>query len=143
MEVGARGEELAVEHLRAEGYAIVERNFRVKRAEVDVIATDPDGVLCFIEVRSRSDDRFGNAAETVNYLKRAKVTRGALAFVTLRRPVFERSRFDVVAITGARVDLIRDAWRLDRELSLRLGHLDRRTTAWRRPSARCSSSRPV
>jgi putative endonuclease len=116
VKVGARGEARAVEHLCAEGYAIVERNFRVKRAEVDIIATDRDGVLCFVEVRSRADDQFGNAAETVDHVKRGKVTRGALAFVTLRRPVFERARFDVVAITGDRVDLIRDAWRLDREL---------------------------
>jgi|HubBroStandDraft_6_1064221.scaffolds.fasta_scaffold115685_2 putative endonuclease len=116
IEVGARSEAIAVERLRAEGYAIVERNFRVKRAEVDVVAIDPEGVLCFVEVRSRADDRFGNAAESVNHKKRAKVTRGALAYLTMRRPVFVEARFDVVAITGEQVDLVRDAWRLDREL---------------------------
>jgi putative endonuclease len=116
VEVGRRGEAVAVAHLRDAGYAIIEQNFRVKRAEVDIVARDPDGILCFVEVRSRADDHFGNAAETIDGAKRAKVTRGAYAFIALRRPRFERARFDVVAITGERVDLIRDAWRLDREL---------------------------
>jgi putative endonuclease len=68
VEVGARNEVLAVEHLVARGYRIVERNFRVKRAELDIVAVDADDVLCFVEVRSRADDFFGHAAESVNHL---------------------------------------------------------------------------
>jgi putative endonuclease len=116
VEVGARSEAIAVELLVARGYRIVERNFRVKRAELDIVAVDADDVLCFVEVRSRADDLFGHAAESVDHLKRAKVTHGARAYLALRQPQCERTRFDVVAITGERVDLIRDAWRLDRDL---------------------------
>jgi putative endonuclease len=116
IEVGSSNEELAARTLCSLGYAIVERNFRVKTAEVDIVARDGDGVLCFVEVRSRADDHFGNAAETVDHAKRAKVTRGARAFLAARKPVFERARFDVVAITGQRIDVIRDAWRLSSDL---------------------------
>ncbi|HEY3807084.1 MAG TPA: YraN family protein [Kofleriaceae bacterium] len=116
IQVGAANEELAVHTLRSLGYAIVERNFRVKTAEVDIVARDRDGVLCFVEVRSRADDHFGNAAETIDHVKRAKVTRGARAYLALRRPACDRTRFDVVAITGPRIDVIRDAWRLASDL---------------------------
>jgi putative endonuclease len=114
-QIGARNEQRAVEALEDRGYSIVERNFRIKTAEVDIVARDRD-VLCFVEVRSRADDQFGNAAETVGSIKRAKVTRGARAYLALRRPEFEQARFDVVAITGERVDVIRDAWRLASDL---------------------------
>ena len=116
IDVGASNEEVAARALCALGYAIVERNFRIKTAELDIVARDRDGVLCFVEVRSRADDQFGNAAETVGHKKRGKVTRGARAYLAVRKPEFERARFDVVAITGERVDVIRDAWRLSSEL---------------------------
>lgn len=97
--------------LEREGYRIVERNFRCKSGELDIIAFHGD-VLCFVEVRSRADDAHGDAAEMIDRRKQKQVARVALHFISLRDPVFARSRFDVVAITGDRVELIRDAWRL-------------------------------
>lgn len=108
---GADNEDLATSYLIRHGYRIVERNFKTKLGELDLIARDR-GVLCFVEVRSRTTDRFGDAIETVDHLKRARVSRMAQIYITLRRPEFEHARFDVLGITGDRVTLIRDAWRL-------------------------------
>lgn len=113
---GALSEAVAVQLLGARGYRVVERNFRVRSAELDVVATDRAGVLCFVEVRSRATGEFGGAADTIDHQKRAKVTRGARAYVALRQPQFETARFDVVAITGGSAELIRDAWRLEQDL---------------------------
>ena len=110
IERGANAESLATELLVREGYHIVERNFRCKSGELDIIARDGE-ILCFIEVRSRATDEHGNAAETVTHAKRRQVSRVALHYIAQRNPSFDRSRYDVVAITGDRVDLIRDAWR--------------------------------
>lgn len=108
---GARNEEVAASYLAARGYHIVERNFKTKLGELDIIARD-GSVLVFVEVRSRATDLFGSALDAVNAAKRQKVSRLAEQYLTWRRPRFESARFDVVAITGDEVVLIRDAWRL-------------------------------
>lgn len=110
-DVGASGESIAERFLVARGYRIVERNFRCKVGELDLVARDR-GVLCFVEVRSRHDGDHGHPAETVSWGKQRKVIRAAHAYLAQRRPRFEQARFDVVAITGDAVELIRDAWRL-------------------------------
>ena len=107
---GASAESRAVELLIRRGYAIVERNFRSKAGELDVVAWHGD-VLCFVEVRSRADGEHGHAAETVGPAKQRQVSRVAMSYIALRNPRFRRSRFDVVAITGDQIDLIQDAWR--------------------------------
>ncbi len=108
---GARHEELAAGELEARGYRIVERNFKTKLGELDIIARDGN-VLCFVEVRSRADGDHGSAVEAVNPTKRARVSRMAQVYLAWRAPAFEEARFDVVAITGGDIQVIRDAWRL-------------------------------
>ncbi len=107
---GSWAEQRATRLLVREGYRIVERNFRCKRGELDIVATDR-GVLCFVEVRSRADDRHGHAAEMIDRRKQLQVARVASDYIALRAPVFDQSRFDVVAITGDDELLIRDAFR--------------------------------
>jgi putative endonuclease len=109
--IGADAEGRAIDLLAARGYRVVERNFRCKLGELDVIAYDGD-VLCFVEVRSRSDGSHGGAVEAVDRKKQRQVAKIALFYISLRDPRFERSRFDVVAITGDEVELIQDAWRV-------------------------------
>ena len=111
VDIGARGESSAVQLLVGKGYRIVERNFRCKSGELDIVAFDGE-VLCFVEVRTRADDAHGAAELAVTRQKQKQVARVALHFISLRDPIFKRSRFDVVAITGDRVELIQDAWRL-------------------------------
>src|SRR5436309_1747135 len=99
LDLGAHAEARATQLLERSGYRIVERNFRCKSGELDIIARDGD-ILCFIEVRSRADASHGHAAEMIDARKQAQVSRVALHYIGLRNPRFDRSRFDVVAITG-------------------------------------------
>jgi putative endonuclease len=111
IEIGSDAESDASAALRRAGYCIVERNYRCKAGELDIVARDGD-VLVFVEVRSRADDEHGHAAEMVSRAKQRQVARIAAAYLALERPNYDRVRFDVVAITGSRVDVIKDAWRL-------------------------------
>ena len=111
IEVGATGEDRAVDHLLRSGLRIVERNYRCKVGELDVVARD-GAVLVFVEVRSRRSAEYGSALDAVSFHKRRKVTRVAMAYLAARRPRFTEARFDVVAITGDELVHIKDAWRL-------------------------------
>lgn len=112
---GKQGEERACEHLRALGYRIVERNFRCKLGELDIIARD-GATLVFIEVRSRADSRHGTPLETVTGPKQRRIVQVASYYLSTRRPRFDACRFDVVGITGDDIEHgiehIRDAFRL-------------------------------
>lgn len=107
---GASAEDRATAALEAAGYTIVARNWRCSAGELDIIARERD-VLVFVEVRSRASARYGHAAEMVTIGKQRQVTRVAGLYLAIARPRFSHARFDVVALTGDRIDLIRDAWR--------------------------------
>ena len=109
--VGASAETAATRLLLERGYRIVERNFRCKVGELDLIARDR-GVLVFVEVRSRADAEHGHAAEMVDAHKQRQVARVAECYLAMRDPDYSEVRFDVVAITGGETELIQDAWRL-------------------------------
>jgi len=111
IEVGATGEDRAVDHLVRNGLRIVERNYRCKVGELDVVARDGK-TLVFVEVRSRRSAEYGCALDAVSWHKRRKVTRVAMAYLAARKPRFVDARFDVVAITGNELVHIKDAWRL-------------------------------
>jgi putative endonuclease len=111
IERGATAEARAVDLLIRRGYHIVERNFRCKVGELDIVARDR-GTLVFVEVRSRTDLVHGHALEAVGHLKQRKVSRVALRYIRDRHPRFDEARFDVVAVTGDAIELVQDAWRL-------------------------------
>ena len=96
-EIGRRGEALAAELLRAKGLTIVERNFRCRAGEIDLVALDGP-TLVFVEVRSRRGDRAGTPLESVDPRKRARVTRVARHFLATRGLAEQDVRFDVVGI---------------------------------------------
>jgi|JI10StandDraft_1071094.scaffolds.fasta_scaffold531489_1 putative endonuclease len=108
---GQAAEDRAVQELVRRGYRVVERNFRRRLGELDVIAYDGD-TLVFVEVRSRADARFGGAIAAVPHAKQRQVARMAALYLAHRSPRFTRCRFDVVAITGHRVEVIPDAFRV-------------------------------
>lgn len=107
-ETGAQHEESAVRYLAERGYVIVERNFRSRRGEIDIIATE-GSVLVFIEVRYRASGGIG-AAYTVNYQKQERLRRCATAYL-ISHPWPGDVRFDVVAINGKQTTLYQDAFR--------------------------------
>ncbi len=106
---GRRGEQLAAAHLRAKGYRIVERNYRCKLGEIDIVAMDGD-TLVFVEVRRRNTARYGTALEAVSPAKQRQVARVAEVYLTRRTP--SAVRFDVVGIIGDEIVHVEDAFRL-------------------------------
>lgn len=96
-EVGRRGEALAAELLRTKGLTIVERNFRCRAGEIDLVAFDGP-TLVFVEVRSRRGDCAGTPLESVDPRKQARVTRVARHFLAARGLLDRDVRFDVVGI---------------------------------------------
>ena len=109
-ERGAAAEADAARLLVEAGYTIIERNFRCKAGELDIIARD-GSVLVFVEVRSRSDDEHGSAVEMIRRTKQRRVARVATSYLATVEPVFEQCRFDIVAVTGGDAILIKDAFR--------------------------------
>ena len=107
---GAAAEGDAAALLTSAGYQIVERNFRGKAGELDIVARDGE-VLVFVEVRSRSDAEHGDAVEMIGRSKQRRVVRVARCYLATVAPAFEHCRFDVVAITGGEAVLIKDAFR--------------------------------
>jgi putative endonuclease len=100
-EIGAVGEQLAVDHLRGLGLQIVERNWRCRYGELDVVAAD-DGVLVFVEVKTRTSDQFGGAVAAVTPAKVRRLRRLAGLWLGEHRGAWAAVRIDVVAITIGR-----------------------------------------
>ena len=93
--LGSEGEARAASFLARRGYRIVARNVRAAGAEIDLIAAR-GAVLCFVEVKTRRGRRHGAPEEAVDARKRARLVRGAAAWLRARRPRARRLRFDVV-----------------------------------------------
>jgi len=97
-EVGDRGEKVAAAWLRRQGYKILQRNVRSRLGEIDIVASH-HGVLCFVEVKTRSSDAFGGPAAAVHKAKQRQIQRVALDFAQQRGLTQAECRFDVVAVT--------------------------------------------
>ncbi len=98
--LGDAGESAAVRHLERRGYRILARNARAGRVEIDVVA-ERRGVVVFVEVKTRSGARFGRGEEAVDARKRARLVRGAAAWLREHRPRARSVRFDVIACESA------------------------------------------
>ena len=111
--LGLHGEALAEQRLRRHGYRLLERRYRSRHGEIDLIMEDGD-VVVFVEVKTRSGSGFGGA-EAVSPGKIARIVRVAAGYLA-RRGWFERlARFDVVEIleTGGEIQFrhLADAFR--------------------------------
>lgn len=95
--LGARGEQLACDHLERSGFAIVARNVRVGRLELDVIARR-GALLVVCEVRARSSDRVMTPAQSIDPRKVAHVRAAAAAWLRRARPGTSQLRFDVASV---------------------------------------------
>ena len=94
-ELGAEGESRAADFLARRGYRIVARNVRADRVEIDLIARRGP-VLVFVEVKTRRSHAYGGGAEAVDARKRARLVRGATAWLHAQRHRAARIRFDVI-----------------------------------------------
>jgi putative endonuclease len=96
--LGSRGEELAAAHLQATGYRILERNFRSRGGEVDIVARDRDGTIVFVEVKTRSNLVFGLPQLAVTSRKQRQIAKGALTWLSRNHGHDQSARFDVIAV---------------------------------------------
>ncbi len=96
--IGDRGEALALRYLAKKGYTPVERNYRTRLGEIDLIVRDK-GALVFVEVKLRRGTGFGDPLEAVTPRKQARIRRVAELYLAEKRAgVDEEVRFDVVGI---------------------------------------------
>jgi len=94
---GSDGEGLACRHLEARGYAILDRNFRCRSGEVDVVARVGDATV-FVEVKERSGESHGAGHEAVTFGKRRRIVRAARIYAASRGLEETPLRFDVISI---------------------------------------------
>jgi putative endonuclease len=102
--LGATGEQLAAEHLMRRGYTILDRNFRTRGGELDIVAANQHA-LVFVEVKTLRAGSERRPFDAINLRKRAKVRRMAAAWLTARgsdRPRLRELRFDAIGIVLAR-----------------------------------------
>lgn len=110
---GQAGEERALRYLQARGLSVVSRNYRCKGGEIDLVMRDGAGTLVFVEVRARvarSTQRFGGAAASVTPAKQRRLIAAAEHFLAAQADDVPACRFDVIAIDGARIEWVRDAF---------------------------------
>lgn len=103
-DIGTRGEGIAADFLEAQGYLVLERNYRFERNEVDLVCFEPaeqyerGGELVFVEVKTRQGVGFGRPEEAVTEEKQRRIRRAAEAYLHERRLEGSPCRFDVVGI---------------------------------------------
>ncbi len=106
---GAQGEEQATEFLKKKGYKILEKNYKNKLGEIDIIAKFKD-YICFIEVKTRSTLFSGRPCEAVTVPKQRKIKMTALVYLKLKGLTESDVRFDVVEILDDEISLIENAF---------------------------------
>ena len=114
--LGREGEDRAAKFLAKRGYRILERNYRTRSGEIDLIALDR-GVVVFVEVKTRTSDAFGAPELAVTPQKQQRMLKAALGYMKYKKLHQVPCRFDVVAISsaaGPEVELIQNAFEMDR-----------------------------
>ncbi len=112
--LGREGEAIARSFLIAQGYEIIETNYRLSFGEIDIVAKD-GATLCFIEVKTRENDEYGHPFEAVTPSKQRTIRKVAQMYLLERDIDDQYLRFDVAAVFyqgngAARVELLKDAF---------------------------------
>ena len=94
---GVNGESLAKTYLEKKGFVILERNWRYKKYEIDIIAQKPD-LIVFVEVKTRKNNTFGEPQIFVSKQKQGFLIKAAQQYLEENNILLE-SRFDIIAIT--------------------------------------------
>lgn len=121
LEFGKAAENAAATFLKANGYKILERNYKNKFGEIDIIA-QLAGVICFIEVKARHSLSLGAPQEAVSLRKQRQIGRVAVYYLKSRKLLEQPARFDVLALLYAnsqpQISLIKDAFELSANLTV-------------------------
>ncbi|MEX2351767.1 MAG: YraN family protein [Balneolaceae bacterium] len=100
---GQRAEELAAKWLEEKGWMVLDRNYRFMRSEIDIVAFDQTFIV-FIEVKYRSDSRFGHPEEFITPDKEKHIRKAAEAWLYERKMEGALTRFDAIAILKEEAD---------------------------------------
>ncbi|MZG30409.1 MAG: YraN family protein [Nitrospinae bacterium] len=116
LQFGQEGESAALDFLKKKSYRILEKNFRSKLGEIDIIA-DHKGVIVFIEVKARSNHEYGHPFIALTPTKQKKIIQTAQSFLSQKRIVDKPVRFDVIAMTMDpsntwKIELLENAFQL-------------------------------
>ncbi len=114
VQVGRKYEDLAAEYLKKQGYRILERNYRCRKGEIDLIGIQ-EGYLCFVEVKYRSSGEFGGSLGAVDLKKQRRICGAALYYLMEKGYGSDTAcRFDVAGISRQGVELITNAFEFRR-----------------------------
>lgn len=99
-DIGDRGEAIASSHLEADGYRVLERNYRFERNEVDLVCFDPEqgGEIVFVEVKTRTGEEYGPPEASITEEKKQSLREVARAYLHERRFEGSPARFDVITV---------------------------------------------
>lgn len=95
--IGRLGEEIAKKYLLSKGYIILDRNYRTRLGEIDIVARDGKCIV-FVEVKARHGIKFGYPREAVHANKQLRIRNIASLYITNKRLWDNQMRFDVVEI---------------------------------------------
>ena len=98
-ELGREAEKLASRWLEASGFEILDRNWRTRFHEIDIVASHL-GILHFVEVKYRRGRNFGSPAEYVNFEKQRRIKAAAFAYINEKRPHYQGMQIDVIGVYG-------------------------------------------
>jgi putative endonuclease len=111
-ELGNLGEEQVARYLRMNGFEILERNYRFSGREIDIIARAGE-VIVFVEVKKRSQERWGRGAEAVDHRKRRRILGVAAHYLAEKSLTDVNVRFDVASLDGSTMEYIENAFQAD------------------------------
>ena len=101
--LGKYGEEFAAEYLKKNKYKILERNYKNRYGEIDIIACK-NKVTVFVEVKTRFSSRYGSPYEAVDFYKQRRIINSAKAYLVKKGQFYSDVRFDVIEVYGAIAD---------------------------------------
>ncbi len=96
-ETGKLGEDIAVHYLKQNGYVILDRNFECRQGEIDIIALDKKEIV-FIEVKTRTSNKYGAPSEAVNKIKQKHMLQTIKYYLYIRNLSDEFIRIDVIEV---------------------------------------------
>lgn len=106
MTSGAAAESAAADFLQRQGLQLIEKNYRSRYGEIDLICQDGSTVV-FVEVRLRSNPRFGSAGDSITWRKQQRLLRTAKSYLAHRKPM--ACRFDAILFGAGDIEWVRNA----------------------------------
>ena len=113
--LGRKGEDIACKALKKDKCRVLEKNYRCRQGEIDIVAEDKGKVLCFVEVKAKSSMGFGLPEEAVTRRKQNKIQAAAFSYIESRGLKSRPMRFDVVSVdlVSLKSRIIKNAFDVD------------------------------